>query len=140
MTEAENWVRARADCTMAGFLRLLREAVCEDVIEANKHFDPDKSFSLSCADAADLRVNRRLKGEECDDAFVIFRRTNDAAITVSYYYRNGDGRSRFSEQPMGRIALDWNRQSRSCAIKLCGEELSLVALREKTLSKLFFGD
>ena len=136
-----NWVVARAACSTKGFLRQLREMISEDVVEANNHFEAETAFSLSCADAPDLRVNRRLKGEDEDDAFVLYKPISENAITVSLHYRNGDHRrALFSEQPMGRIILDWNHRDQSCAIKLCGEELSLVDLRRKTLSKLFFGD
>ena len=133
------WVTERVGCTTAGFLRRLREAACEDVLEANQHFEPSKVFSLSCADAKDLQVNRRHKGETDYNAFVLFKPAGENAITVSLHYRNGTGRALFSERPMGRITLEWDYRRHECAIKLCGEDFSFVDLRQKTLGELFFG-
>jgi len=138
--ETGNWVRERAECTTPGFLRNLRESISADVIEANRQFEPEKSFSLSCADEPDLKVFCRIKGEEQDAVFVVYKRAGDCALSAFYYAHNGSGRALYSEQPLGRVDLEWDRRSHSCAIKLCGEPLSLVDLRRKTLGKLFFGD
>lgn len=137
---SKNWVRERAACTTAGFLRQLREAICEDVVEANMHFEPDKTFSLSCIDAPELRIICRLRGEDTDDSFILFKATGENAISVSLYFRNGNHRSLFSEKPMGQIDLDWDHSCGTCQITLCDDEISFEGLRKKTLGTLFFGD
>ena len=137
--DADNWVRVRAECTSSGFLRKLRAEICQDVIEANKQFEPEKSFSLSSKDEAALvRVFRRPKGAKDADAFVSFKPEGDSSISVSLHYRNGDPRALYSEQPLGVIGLVWDHERHCCAISFGEFSMSMLDLRRQTLVKLFF--
>ncbi len=135
----DNWVRVRAECTPSGFLRKLRAEICRDVIEANKQFEPDKSFSLSSEDeAAFLRVFRRLKGATEADAFVSFKPSGESSVSVSLHYRNGGGRALYSEQPIGEVILGWDHNQLRCSITLDEMSISTLELRRGSLGKLFF--
>ena len=138
-TDADNWVRVRAECTSTGFLRKLRVEICQDVIEANKQFEPGKSFSLSSEDeVAFVRVFRRLEGSKEADAFVSFTPEGDSSISVSLHCRNGDPRALYSEQPLGVIGLAWDHERHCCAISFGELSMSTLDLRRQTLGKLFF--
>ena len=137
--DTDNWVRVRAECTSPGFLRKLRAEICQDVIEANKQFEPDKSFSLSSKEeTAFVRVFRRLKGEKNADAFVSFKPEGDSSIAVSLHCRNGDSRALDSEQPLGVIDLVWDHEGHRCLISFGEFRSSTFDLRRHTLGKLFF--
>ena len=138
-SDVDNWVRVRAECTSSGFLRRLRAEICQDVIEANKQFEPEKSFSLSSKDEESfVRVFRRLKGEKDADAFVSFKPEGDSSISVSLHSRNGDPRALYSEQPLGVIGLAWDHKGHCCAISFGEFSMSTLDLRRQTLGKLFF--
>lgn len=136
--DADNWVRVRAECTTEGFLRKLRAEICQDVIEANKQFDPDRTFSLSDKDAPDVRVFRQLKGTREADAFVLFAPSGPTSISISVHRRNGGYRALYSEQPMGELALEWDHQNHRCAITLAGAGMTTLDLRRRTLGDLIF--
>lgn len=137
--DTDNWVRVRAECTSSGFLRRLRAEICQDVIEANKHFEPDKSFSLSAKEeVAFVRVFRRLKGENDADAFVSFKPEDDSSISVSLHCWNGTSRALYSEQPLGVIGLAWDNERHCRAISFGDFSMSTLDLRRQTLGKLFF--
>ena len=133
--EVDNCVRELTDCMATGFLQKLRSHIWQDALEANNQFRPDKSFSLSDQDAAEIRVYRTLKGMDEHDAFVLFKPTGPSAITATYHRRNGNPRSLYT---LGEIVLEWNHERHSCTISLRGKEHSLVDLRRATLGKLFF--
>ena len=137
--DADNWVRVRAGCTSSGFLRKLRAEICQDVIEANKQFEPGKSFSLSSKDEVSfVRVFRRLEGAKDADAFVSFKPEGDSSISVSLRYRDGDPRALYSEQPLGEIGLAWDHERHCCSISFGEFSMSALDLRRQTLGKLFF--
>ncbi len=138
--ESDNWVRVRAECTPSGFLRKLRAEICQDVIEANKQFEPEKSFSLSSEAEPCLRVNRCPKGETEADAFVSFKPNGESTISVSLHYRNGGTRALYAEQPIDEIVLDWDHTQHQCTITVGEKTISTLQLRRGTLGKLFFGE
>ena len=120
-----------------GFLKRLRTQIKEDVLEANKQFEPKKSFCLSCENTLEIQVNRKRKGEDENEAFVLFKLIDDVSLSVSYHCRNG-GRARYSEKPLGKIVLKWDGVAHECVTELCGKNLSMVDLRRETLGQLFF--
>lgn len=135
----DNWVRIRAECTPSGFLRKLRAEICQDVIEANKQFEPEKSFSLSSKDESSfLRVFRRSKGAKKADAFVSFKPEGESSVAISLHYRNGDYRDLYSEQPLGTVGLEWDHERHHCSISRGEYSISTLDLRRDTLGKLFF--
>ncbi len=139
-TAEDNWVRVRAECTPSGFLRKLRAEICQDVLEANKQFEPGKSFSLSAENEASfLRVFRQPKDAEKSDAFVTFKPEGDTSIAVSLHRRNGDGGDEYSEQPLGTVGLEWDHERHRCQITRDSYIISTLDLRRDTLGKLFFG-
>jgi len=71
-------------------------------------------------------VNRRLKP------------IDDASVPVSYRCWAGDARALFSEEPLGKIVLEWDEKTPPCATEFCGKTISMVDLRREPLGSRFF--
>lgn len=138
MTDTDNWVRARAECTAIGFVRRLRKQALEDACEASKHHKPERVFSISGDGNPAFRVERKLKGRDEIDAFVQFRVDNESSVSATFHYRNGGYRRAFSERKLENVNLAWSDEDDTCNLTIAGESVSEVDVRKRTLGELFF--
>jgi hypothetical protein len=127
----ENWVQARAGCSLPGTFHVLREMIDNDVKAANELKRAGFTFELNAQPSGKLLVIRHhdIGGME-DTSVIVFELLPDR-ITVS-------DRGQMSTKLLFS-AIPYLNEEGECLLTVGGQDLKLWQVRRKALDDLFFG-
>lgn len=125
MPERFNWVKARADCSLAQMFKKLEFGVREDVNAANEQRSP-----------SDLHIFSMVTDSRC---FSVIRESSIALhVSIEFYLGSGEIKVSSGGQEKFVATLTLNNDGQ-CRFKVNEEELQNWHVRRMALEDLFFG-